>query len=146
MIDIAVHAAAALVVSGCAWQFWAAQRAQARIELQLMQVAVEQGECARLLQNRAQLETLQQAAESGVEGTTALVQSIHKGIASIPFGVLEAIPATRSTTRLVRGIHDLTSAGVYGGISAANRGIGRSIRKQLSGQPPPAIRKHEDDA
>lgn len=146
MIEIAVHAAAALAASGCAWLFLAAQQGQARIELQLMQVAVEQGECARLLHNRAQLEQLQQVAESGVEGTAALVQSIHKGIASIPFGVLEAIPATRSTTRLVRGIHDLTSAGVYGGISAANRGIGRSIRKQLSGQPPPAIRKHEDDA
>lgn len=102
-------------------------------EQRIMAAAVMQHEWVRQQQSQQQLQALQSSAEAGVEGTTRLVQSIHQGIAAIPFEVLEAIPVTRDTARLVRGVHDLTSAGVYGSISAVNRGVGRGLRR-LTGE------------
>lgn len=102
-------------------------------EQRIMAAAVMQHEWVRQQQSQQQLQALQSSAEAGVEGTNRLVQSIHQGIAAIPFEVLEAIPVTRDTARLVRGVHDLTSAGVYGSISAVNRGVGRGLRR-LTGE------------
>lgn len=70
---------------------------------------------------RAQISAGQTIAEDVVAGGTSTVRAVHKGIASIPFGILESIPVTRDTTRVVRLIHDAISDGVYGGISATNR-------------------------
>lgn len=77
------------------------------------------------------LRRLQTASETLVDGGTELVKGIHMGIANIPFGVLEAIPATRHTSRLVRGIHDLTSNTVYGSIKGTNKAIGAGVRLGL---------------
>lgn len=98
-------------------------------EQQVMSAAVLQHEWALQQRSQQQLLAMQGTAEAGIEGTTRVVQRIHQGIAAIPFEVLEAIPATRDTARLVRGVHDLTSAGVYGSISAVNKGVGRGLRR-----------------
>ena len=98
-------------------------------ERQVLSAAVLQHERALQQRSQQQLLAIQGTAEAGVEGTTRVVQRIHQGIAAIPFEVLEAIPATRDTARLVRGVHDLTSAGVYGSISAVNKGVGRGLRR-----------------
>lgn len=98
-------------------------------ERQVLSAAVLQHEWALQQRSQQQLLAIQGTAEAGVEGTTRVVQRIHQGIAAIPFEVLEAIPATRDTARLVRGVHDLTSAGVYGSISAVNKGVGRGLRR-----------------
>jgi hypothetical protein len=71
----------------------------------------------------------QQVAEAVVHGTTATVQAVHRGIAAIPFGILEAIPVTRAPARLVRAVHDLTANSVYGAITGLNKLIGRGLRR-----------------
>jgi hypothetical protein len=77
---------------------------------------------------RAQMAAGQDLAENVVEGGTSTVRAVHKGIAGIPFGILESIPVTRDTTRIVRRIHDAISDGVYGGISATNKALHQVVR------------------
>ncbi len=88
-----------------------------------------------MAQIRAQLAAGQVIAENVVEGGTSTVRAVHKGIASIPFGILESIPVTRDTTRIVRRIHDAISDGVYGGISATNKALHQAARNAVN---PPA--------
>lgn len=99
-------------------------------------VAITQAETLRYIRGREQLSELQEAVEVSVEGVTASVRTVHRGIASIPFGILEAIPATRDTTKAVRAIHDVTSDVVYGSISFGNRLAGRGLRKGLEMKKP----------
>ncbi len=83
---------------------------------------------AEVLQRLAQAQTL---AETVVDGGTATVRAVHHGIASIPFGILEAIPATSLSTKAVRKTHDAIADGVYGAIRGANRLLGEAARKAI---------------
>ncbi len=83
------------------------------------------------------LRDLQQAAQTGVELGADTVRAVHMGIAAIPFGILEAIPATRHTSRLVRSVHDQISGVVYDSISGGNRLIGSALRLGLNRRTPP---------
>ncbi|MGH8461143.1 MAG: hypothetical protein ACRESS_06015 [Stenotrophobium sp.] len=89
-------------------------------------------EIRRVAEAREQLAAAQAVAEGAVHGGTATVRAIHKGIASIPFTILENIPATRDTTRQVRRIHDAISDGVYAGISIGNKLIGHAARSAIN--------------
>jgi hypothetical protein len=73
--------------------------------------------------------TAQALAEGAVEGGTRTVQVLHYGIAAIPFTIFELIPPTRDATRLVRKTHHFIADGVYGSISAVNRGVGAVLRQ-----------------
>ena len=89
---------------------------------------------------RAQLAAAQKVTEATVEGGNVTVRTVHKAIAAIPFGILESIPATRDTTRVVRRIHDAISDGIYGTISAANKavhGAARNAVNPLQPESPP---------
>jgi hypothetical protein len=78
-----------------------------------------------------QLRSVQKTAENTVEACNTTVRTAHRLIAAIPFGILEAIPATRHTTRLVRTIHDQISDVVYDSISGTNRILGKALRQGL---------------
>ena len=93
--------------------------------------AARYGEAQRMLRQRHRIQDAQRLAEGAVEGTTRTVEDIHRGIASIPFEVLDGIPATRDTARIVREIHDLTSTTVYTSIRAVNRLVGSGTRQGL---------------
>lgn len=88
-------------------------------------------EALRLQRAEQALADAQRLAEGVFSGGTQTVRAIHKGIAAIPFGILEAIPATRDTTRIVRASHDLISDAVYGTLGAVNRGVGAGLRAGL---------------
>lgn len=92
---------------------------------------VLESEALRLQRAEQQLADAQRLSETVVAGGTQAVRAIHQGIAAIPFGILEAIPVTRDTTRVVRATHDLIAGAVYGGIGAVNRGIGAGLRAGL---------------
>lgn len=111
-----------------AWRY-EHQSAQLLLELdhELLHVR-EACKQAEALQRIAQAQTL---AETVVHGGTATVRAVHKGIASIPFGILEAIPATSLQTKAVRKTHDAIADGVYGAISGVNRLIGEAARKAI---------------
>lgn len=70
-----------------------------------------------------------EASTSTVEVGTNIVQTAHHAIASIPFGVLEAIPVTAPVTKIVHEIHDQIADGVYGAITGVSRAIGRAGRR-----------------
>lgn len=90
--------------------------------------AARYNEAQRMLMQRRRIGAVQQFAESAVDGTTRTVQGLHRGIASIPFEILQSIPETRNTTRIVREVHDVTSDTVYGGIRGINRLLGKRLR------------------
>lgn len=124
-----------------AWAVWRSRKA--RQELAALEESLRHAEAAGQEQAAriAALETLrdsQQLAEHAIATGTALVREVHKGIADIPFGVLEAIPATRTSARTLRGLHDAISEGVYGALSGLNKAVGRELRNSvpLDGSPP----------
>jgi hypothetical protein len=108
--------------------------------------AVRRGELQRLRELRAQMTAAQVLAEQVVEGGTATVRTVHKSIANIPFAILESIPVTRDTTRVVRRIHDVISDGVYGGISAGNKVLHEVARSATQmARPPASVAADEQD-
>jgi len=97
---------------------------------------IERAEALGLEQSRrvAALESLQDAqrtAEDALETGASIVREVHRGIASIPFGILEAIPGASQPTRVVRGIHDAITDSVYGALSGLNKGVGRELRRGM---------------
>lgn len=83
---------------------------------------------ADILKRITEAQTL---AQSVVSGGAATVKAVHKGIASIPFGILEAIPATSLPAKTVRQTHDAIADGVYGAIQGVNRLLGEATRKAI---------------
>lgn len=112
---------AATLFAGVQRRLRGVQRQQWRNEAALSEMQL-------VAQIKAQLAAGQVLAENVVEGGTSTVRAVHKGIAGIPFGILESIPVTRDTTRIVRKIHDAISDGVYGGISATNKALHQAAR------------------
>lgn len=96
---------------------------------------VHQRELAQLLETHQQLAEFQNITETVVHSGTATVRSIHKEIANIPFEILDNIPVTRDTSRVVKGVHDVTADGVYASISLLNKQLGRKLRKQMKLKP-----------
>lgn len=101
----------------------------------LFRAEIVKAESERLLRAEQQLRQAQEISESAVSLGTGVVRGMHRGIAAIPFGILEAIPATRDTTRLVRKTHDRIADAVYGSIGAVNRGVGAKLREGLRSAP-----------
>lgn len=112
-------------LSGC-------HRLRFQIAEDLWRMVARASELAWVLDNRERLAEWQEISEQTYDEGTATVRAIHHAVAAIPFGVLEAIPATRDTASLVKGVHDLTAEGIYGGLSVANRLLGKQLRKKLS--------------
>lgn len=85
-------------------------------------------ELRRVLDTAQRLALASAVAEGTVEGGTRLVQGVHQGVAAIPFSVLEAIPVTRGTAKIVRKTHDTVAGGVYTSIAVVNKWVGRVLR------------------
>lgn len=129
---LAFVAAATLCIGGFTLSIALQKRSlRKQCESHLLHVGNHQAEVVLFVENQRQLIEAQEIMEGTIEGTTATVRAIHKGIASIPFGILEAIPVTRDTTKVVRGTHDLISDVVYSSISLANKTSGKVIRKGI---------------
>lgn len=124
---VLLGAAALLTTAAAAWTLHVARRG-AETGARLMRVAAQLNELQRLQVQIERLTAIQKTTEAVVDGGTAVVRAVHKGIAEIPFSILESIPATRDTTKMVRGIHDLTSDVVYGSISVINKAVGGTLR------------------
>ena len=121
-----------LAVGLAGWAVWRGRKA-AR-QLQQLEADLHRAEVAgqEQAQRIAALETLrdgQQLTEHAIATGTAVVKEMHKGIADIPFSVFEAIPATRAPAKLLRGLHDSISDGVYGALGNLNKAVGRELRK-----------------
>ena len=125
------------------WALLGSRRSAAR--LAALDEALRHAEAAGREQasRMAALEALrdtQQLTEHAIATGTAVVREVHKGIADIPFSVLESIPAARTSAKALRGLHDAISDGVYGALGNLNKAVGRELRKGVPLQEaPPAI-------
>lgn len=140
----------ALVAGLLIWALWRSRRSAAR--LAALDEALRHAEAAGREQASriAALEALrdtQQLTEHAIATGTAVVREVHKGIADIPFSVLEAIPAARTSAKALRGLHDAISDGVYGALGNLNKAVGRELRKgvPLAEAPPAAEPAAEPD-
>lgn len=136
----------ALLLITAALLAWAAWRGRtARRQLLALEESLRHAEAAGKEQAAriAALESLrdtQQLSEHAIATGTALVREVHKGIADIPFSVLEAIPATRGSAKALRGLHDSISEGVYGALAGLNKAVGRELRKAVPLDEPPLVK------
>lgn len=128
---LVISVISSLLLGVAAYAAWCNRRNTRSIDSQLRYTAARQAELVLLAENQQQLLDVQQVLEGSIEGTTATVRAIHKGIAAIPFSILEAIPVTRDTTRVVRETHDFIADVVYSGISAVNKTSGNVMRKGI---------------
>lgn len=128
---LAISAISSLLLAASGLAAWRNRGHKRSSESNLHYIAARQAELVLLAENQRQLLEAQEILEGSIDGSTTTVRAIHKGIASIPFGILEAIPVTRNTTQVVRGTHDIISDVIYSGISAANKTSGKAIRKGI---------------
>lgn len=122
------------------WALLRSRRSAARVAA--LDAALRHAEAAGREQASriAALEALrdtQQLTEHAIATGTAVVREVHKGIADIPFSVLEAIPAARTSAKALRGLHDAISEGVYGALGNLNKAVGRELRKSVPLQEAP---------
>ncbi len=120
------------------WELRAARRDTAKLTAAADRLTALTVERQRVARNLAQFGEAVETTTTAVDLGTSVVQTTHQAIAAIPFGILEAIPATRVPSRVIRGIHDETAAGVYRAISTANRAIGDALARGKRPEPPSA--------
>lgn len=121
-----------LLFSALAWALfraWRLTRQMKLLDAQLQRAEVLGHEQAVRLATLETLRDSQQLAEHAIATGTAVVKEVHKGIADIPFSVFEAIPATRASAQVLRGLHDSISDGIYGALGQLNKAVGRELRK-----------------
>ncbi|MBY8964626.1 hypothetical protein KHP57_02840 [Algiphilus sp. NNCM1] len=131
----------ALCVGGGLWlgqQRFAQDHDIRELSRDIAAAAARYNEAQRMRMQRQRIGAVQQLAETAVDGTTRGVQELHRGIASIPFDILEGIPETRATTRIVREVHDVTADTVYGGIRGVNRLLGKGLRRGIRANTSPS--------
>lgn len=116
------------------------ERALAAMAAQAERSAAARAECRWWRESQMRLAEWQEVTESSVDGGVRATRAVHQGIAAVPFTILESIPATRDTTKLVRGIHDFTADNVYAAISAANRFLGQGSRRAIHRADNPSAR------
>ncbi len=122
-----------LIIAGLvAFALWRSRKASA--QLLLLEEDLRRAEASGQEQATriAALESLrdgQQLTEQAIAVGTAVVKEMHKGIADIPFSVFEAIPATARPAKLLHGLHDSISDGVYSALGNLNKAVGRELRK-----------------
>jgi hypothetical protein len=117
------------------------ERALRELEVAAARHRAEVAERRLFVQSREDL--LLDAADAGSAALTRpaeITRATHQGIAAIPFGILEQIPAAAERTKAVREIHDEISQGVYQAISGTTRGIAGLVRGGLGGTPSPRPR------
>lgn len=123
-----------ILLASIGWALWralASRRLLATLAENLDRAEVLGREQAARLAALQLLQDRQQLAEHAIATSTAVVKEMHKGIADIPFSVLEAIPGARAPARLLRGLHDSISDGVYGALGNLNKAVGRELRKGM---------------
>lgn len=101
------------------------------LELDLQQALAAGRQQTERLATLENLREAQATAEQVIATGSSVVREVHRGIAAIPFDILDSIPATRDSSKLVRGVHDSIADGVYGALSGINKAVGREIRKTL---------------
>jgi hypothetical protein len=115
------------------------ERALRELEVVAVRHRAEVAERRLFVRSREEVADIADAGTAALTLPAEITRATHQGIAAIPFGILEQIPATAQQTRVVRGIHDEISRGVYQAISGTTRGIA-GLMSGLTGAPRPSPR------
>ena len=91
-------------------------------------------EYAWALENRNLLRNWQNLSTQTMAEGVEIAEALHSGISSIPFSILESIPATRAGVRSIRDIHDSALEDIYGGLGTVNRQLGNKLGRVLRGK------------
>jgi hypothetical protein len=113
--------------------FLAADEAVGAAESTLVRQLAWRDECAQYLASRSRIADGVQAGTGAVQRGSSITRSSHRAIASIPFGILRAIPATRSGSQRVQEVHDGTAEVVYDTIDTVSERIGEAVRRRMVG-------------
>ena len=100
----------------------------------LRQVRALVGQIREAELRKTELIEKQMLAEKVIDTGSIGVETVHKAIAGLTFGILDAIPATRATSSVVRDVHDASAAGSYEAIRKLNREVGKLIQ-EVVGSP-----------
>lgn len=93
--------------------------------------------------SRARIANGVQAGTGAVQLGSNITRTSHRMIASIPFWILRAIPATRPGSERVRVVHDGTAEVVYDAIDTVGERIAEAVRRRMLGAPGEAERDVE---
>jgi len=77
------------------------------------------------------LRGLRALVQDAVEHGSSAVEKVHLATASRPFRILQAIPPISGPVRVIRVVHDLSVASVYGSIRLVNRAVGTVLEVAL---------------
>lgn len=105
------------------------------LESTILRTAAARSERRQFGDTRSAIANAAEGAAEAVQTTSATLQLSHELLAAIPFGVFEAIPATRTGTKRVRQVHDETADGVYRAISVVSGAVGDVVSARLKGRP-----------
>jgi len=133
---LGLAAAAGLTV--VAWHTWQLQQALRESATRLQYSSRLLMELQRLQHRQSQLAEVQRLAEFTIDTGADVVRAVHESIAAIPFDVLDAVPATRDVSRVVRRTHNLISDAVYGSIKGVNKVLGGATRTVLKAPKKPS--------
>lgn len=86
------------------------------------------------LATRAKIADSVQTGTDAVAFTSAITRASHRAIASIPFGILRAIPQTRAGSQRAKQLHDEKSAKVYDSIESFSNRVADGVRRRLLGE------------
>lgn len=137
-LELVLLLSGAAAVGLAAQRLWMLESGIETLACRMRSRAARLVEARYLLDLQRRIAGAQQLAETAIDTGAATVRAVHLGISRIPFGILESIPVTRDTTRVVRQTHDLISEAVYGSIRGINKAAGHVTRTALGVPPAPA--------
>jgi len=80
---------------------------------------------------RAALLEQQELVEKTVKTGAETAETVHKAVADVAFGVMDAIPVTEEVSKLARGLHDGIAGSIYSTVRTSNTQIGGLAREFL---------------
>lgn len=100
------------------------------IESHLLRLEADRSERARYAATRQTIASATRPDGLSLDLPAGSIPPGHEAIASIPFDILDAIPATAATSKAVREIHDDIAAGVYDAVGLATKGIAEILKQR----------------
>tara|TARA_R100000657_G_C4674200_1_gene119419 strand:+ start:673 stop:1023 length:351 start_codon:yes stop_codon:yes gene_type:complete len=110
---------------------WRLNRRVRNVAVQLERIAHTRNDLELLAEQRSVLKGWQSNAEASIDSTVQGVEVINHLFARVVFSLFERIGAPRDKTLMARQVQDSTSARVYAAIRAANKSVGKRLRKRL---------------
>jgi hypothetical protein len=80
---------------------------------------------------RAALLEQQKIVEQSVKTGAATAETVHKAVADVAFGVMDAIPVTEEVSKFARSLHNGIADTIYSTVRTSNKQIGGLAREYL---------------